>query len=320
MTPVITASLFAAAFGVDPRVDPLTAPAAALPPAYIAPAPLPLAPDLIGPASGGGFPGTLGGGVNGGTGPGLNLLDQPRPALVPHAGPPYDAPPAAVDRAPASAVPSPAGVQPLPEVRRPAPAPPVSAVVRPGGPRRPRSMRSLSFTHIALPEPRVVQVHDIVTVLVDEKSEVVIQSRFDRRRTATLEAGINEFLRLDAFGRLVPSATASPGADLEAGVRLQANGGATDAEGIRYRIAAEVVDVLPNGNVVLEARKKIRSNRDVWEYTLTGTIASEKIRRDMTAVSEDVAALKIEKRQSGKVYNSTNPGWGLRALDRMWPF
>ena len=224
------------------------------------------------------------------------------------------------DRAPASAVPSPAGVQPLPGIRRPYEPPPIPDIVRPGGPRRARSMEQLSFTHIALPEPRVVQVHDIVTILVDEKSEVIIQSRFDRRRTATLEAGINEFLRLDGFGRLVPSATTSPGADLEAGVRLQANGGATDAEGIRYRIAADVVDVLPNGNVVLEARKKIRSNGDVWEYTLTGTIASEKIRRDMTAVSEDVAALKIEKNQSGKVFRSTHPGWGLRLLDRAWPF
>ena len=297
ITPVITAAACAAA-----QLGPPAAPAPLpLPPA----AALPVAPHVGG---------TLGAGA------GPSLLNEPRPLLIPHAGPPYDAPPVPADRAPASTVPSPAGVHPLPPLAPPAAAPPAPAVIRPGGPRRPRTMEQASFTHIALPEPRVVQVHDIVTILVDEKSEVLIQSRFDRRRTATLEAGINEFLRLDAFGRLVPSATASPGADLEAGVRLQANGGTTDAEGIRYRIAANVVDVLPNGNVVLEARKQIRSNRDVWEYTLTGTIASEKIRRDMTAISEDVAGLRITKDQAGKVYNSTRPGWGLRMFDRFWPF
>ena len=297
MTPVITAAACVAAQLVPPA----------------APAPLPLPPAAglpVAPRAGG----TLG------TGAGPSLLNERRPLLIPHAGPPYDAPPVPADRAPSSAVPSPAGVHPLPPLPPPAVAPVMTGVIRPGGPRRPRSMEQASFTHIALPEPRVVQVHDIVTILVDEKSEVLIQSRFDRRRTATLEAGINEFLRLDAFGRLVPSATASPGADLEAGVRLQANGGTTDAEGIRYRIAANVVDVLPNGNVVLEARKQIRSNRDVWKYTLTGTIASEKIRRDMTAVSEDVAGLRITKDQAGKVYNSTRPGWGLRMFDRFWPF
>ena len=311
---IVPALALAAAGQVGPPAAPVPAP---FPPAVAPPAVLPVAPPIApAPVTGGG---TLS------PGPAPSLINAPRPAMIPHAGPPYDLPPAAVDRAPASTVPSPAAVRPLPTLpapgaARPTPAAPAPVVVRPGGPRRPRSMRALSFTHIPLPEPRVVKVHDIVTILVDEKSEVLIQSRFDRRRTATFEAGINEFLRLDAFGRLVPSATASPGADLEAGVRLQANGGATDAEGIRYRIAANVVDVLPNGNVVLEARKKIRSNRDVWEYTLTGTIASEKIRRDMTAVSEDVAGLQITKDQEGKVYNSTRPAWGLRMFDRMWPF
>ena len=281
------------------------------PPNVPPPFPLPVAPVVPNGIPGG----TLG------AGPGPSLLNEPRPAMIPHAGPPYDRPAVPTDRAPAAAVPSPAGVQTAPSAALPAPQTVAApAVVRPGGPRRVRSMQQLSFTHIPVPEPRVVQVHDIVTILVDEKSEVLIQSRFDRRRTATLEAGINEFLRLDAFGRLVPSATASPGADLEAGVRLQANGGSTDAEGIRYRIAADVVDVLPNGNVVLEARKQIRSKRDTWEYTLTGTIAAEKIRADMTAVSEDIANLRISKDQTGKVSNSTRPGWGLRMFDRFWPW
>ena len=40
----------------------------------------------------------------------------------------------------------------------------------------------------------------------------------------------------------------------------------------------------------------------------------------MTAISEDVAGLRITKDQAGKVYNSTRPGWGLRMFDRFWPF
>ncbi len=202
----------------------------------------------------------------------------------------------------------------------PAAATPVRIGVRPGGPRVPRSIRALSLTHIALPEPRAITVHDIITVLVDEKSEIAVQSRFDRRRNATLEASIDEFVRLDPTGRLILSATGDPSIDLGAGVRTQANGSSIDSEAVRYRIAAEVVDVLPNGNVVLEARKQIRDNKAVFEYTLTGTIAAEKVNRDMTALSEDVAALKIEKRTSGKVRNSTRLPWGAQVLDAVWPF
>ena len=44
------------------------------------------------------------------------------------------------------------------------------------------------------------------------------------------------------------------------------------------------------------------------------------MRRDLTAISEDVAALRIEKRQSGNVHSSASPGWGVRVLDLIWPF
>ena len=166
----------------------------------------------------------------------------------------------------------------------------------------------------------VLAVHDIITVLVDEKSEVTVQSRFDRRRITTLEATLNEWIRLDDFGRLRSSGLTSPGVDADGGLRVQANGGRVNAEGIRYRIAAEVVDVLPNGNVVLEARKTIQSDKERWQYTLTGTISAAKVAADLTAVSEDVADLRIKKTQAGHVHSSTNPGWVLRILDVVWPF
>ena len=249
------------------------------------------------------------------------VIDPRSPSAVPpgfpSAGPGATAVPA--DPRPAAPVGSPLG---LPAVGPSAvgPARPIAVAVRPGGPRAPRSVQSLSLTHLNLPEPRAIATHDIITILVDEKSEVAVQSRFDRRRNTSLEASVDEFVRLDPTGRLILSATGDPKVDLGAGVRVQSDGRSLDTEAVRYRIAAEVVDVLPNGNVVLEARKEIRSNKDVWEYTLTGTIASQKVNRDMTALSEDVAALKIEKNSTGKVHNSARRAWGVRALDWLWPF
>ena len=294
--------------------------AAPLPPGSVVPAPFPPAADADGSVETYANPTPVG--PPSSFGPvGPPALNGPGPVEVGPVGPPTEAvkPPVSPRPIPVGpTAPLPPGAGPLPT----APVPQVAApaFVRPGGPRRRRSMQSLSFTHIALPEPRVVQVHDIVTVLVDEKAEVAVQSRFDRRRNLTLEANIDEFVRLDPTGRLIASATAQPSIDLGAGVRAQANGGSLDSEAVRYRIAAEVVDVLPNGNVVLEARKSIRNNRDVWEYTLTGTIAAEKIARDMTAISEDIAAVRISKRSTGKVARSTGRAWGVRLLDRLWPF
>ena len=188
------------------------------------------------------------------------------------------------------------------------------------GPRTPRQMRDFSWIYIDSPQPREIQVHDIITILVDEKSEVTINSRFNRQRTATLKAELKEFIRINDAGNLGNAASNQPTIDGNLQNRLQSNGGLTDQEGIRYRIAATIVDVLPNGNIVLEARKSIRSNRDLWEYSLTGVLRSQDIAQNNTAVSEDIANLRIVKRQRGKVYNSTRLPWGSRLWDMIFPF
>lgn len=183
-----------------------------------------------------------------------------------------------------------------------------------------RTVRELSLIYIDEPEPRELKVHDIVTVIVDEKSRVSVTSRFDRQRNGTLKAELKEFLRIDDNGNLANAALNAPTIDGTLQNRFQANGQMTDGEGIQYRIAAVVVDVLPNGNLVLEARKSIRSNRDIWEYSLTGTVRSKDVAKDNTVLSENIAYLNIEKHQRGKVYDSTKRAWGTLIYDVIFPF
>ena len=196
---------------------------------------------------------------------------------------------------------------------------PFNSGVFPDG-NRPRKLNEYSWIHVEQPEPRLVKVHDIVTIVVDEKSEVTLNSRYNRQRNGILKAEIKEFLRIDSAGNLAPAALDGPKIDTQLQSRLQSMGQVTDQEGIRYRIAATVVDVLPNGNLVLEARKAIRTNDDVWEYQLTGMIRSQDINNDNTALSENVANLSIEKTQRGKVFDATQRTWGLRLYDWLFPF
>lgn len=187
-------------------------------------------------------------------------------------------------------------------------------------PHRPMSVRDYARTYIEPPQAREIMLHDIVTILVDEKAELLVQSRFNRQRNSTYKAELREFLRIDEDFNLASAATDGPTIDAQLRGRMQSDGTTTDREGIRYRIAATVVGVLPNGNVVLEARKTIRSNDGVWEYTLTGTIASRDVKSDFTAISENVANLQIEKHQTGKIADSTQRPWGMWLYDKLSPF
>lgn len=185
---------------------------------------------------------------------------------------------------------------------------------------RPKTVRDYSWIYIEPPEPREIKLHDIVFILVDEKSEVTVNSRFNRQRNTTLKTELNEFIRLNEAGNLTNAADNKPTIDLKSTGRINSTGQVTDQEGIRLRIAATVVDVLPNGNVVLEGRKSIVVTQDAWEISLTGIVRSVDIASNNTVRSENIANLQLRKRQQGKVYASTKRSWGVALYDLLSPF
>lgn len=184
------------------------------------------------------------------------------------------------------------------------------------------TIRDFSYIYIdPAPPPELIKVHDIITIEVDEKAEVIVNSRFNRQRNGSFTAQLKEFIRLRSDGPTIePTASTQPGIEGNLQNRLQTIGQLTDLEGITYKIAATVVDVLPNGTIVLEARKSIRTNQDIFEYRLTGRVDKGKIRPDRTARTEDLAELKIDRLQKGKVFDSTKVNWGTRILDIIFPF
>ena len=199
---------------------------------------------------------------------------------------------------------------------------PGQPVPLPPGPLAPRPLRrrDVSWIYIDRPKPRKVGVHDIITVVVDEKSEVTQNSRFNRQRNAVFTAQLKEWLRINSRGDLDVSAINAPGIDSQLRSQLQSFGTGLSQEGMKYRIAATVVDILPNGTLILEAHKSIRSNTELWEYSLTGRIRSQDVAGNNTVNSENVADLMIAKREHGKIQDSTKRGFITRFYDFFLPF
>lgn len=182
-------------------------------------------------------------------------------------------------------------------------------------------MRDVSLVFVDLaPPPAEIKVHDIIMIQVDEKAEVIVNSRFTRQRNGAFVAQLKNFIRIGPEGNLEPTASNAPSIEATLQNRLQALGNLTDSEGITYNIGATVMDVLPNGNLILEARKSIQTNQDFFEYRLTGTVPANSIGANRTVRTEKIADLKITRQQKGKVFDSTKVNWGTRILDVIWPF
>ncbi len=184
----------------------------------------------------------------------------------------------------------------------------------------PPTIADFSLIYIEDPKPRELQVHDLITVIVNEKSEVTMNSRFNRQRNSQLKMELKDFVKIGPGFTLDNAAANSPTIDANSQARINNQGQVTDSEGINYRITATIVDVLPNGNMVLEARKMITTNDDRWEYALTGIVRAADVTAANTVLSEHVADMQIDKRLNGRVFASTKRSWGTKVLDFISPF
>jgi flagellar L-ring protein precursor FlgH len=152
------------------------------------------------------------------------------------------------------------------------------------------------------PRPRIFKVRDVITVTMKEAAE----TNAKRQRNGQYEAQLVQFTRINAEGNLNNAAQKSPEIDAELQSRLQSAGRVTESESTNYRIAATVVEILPNGVLVLDAHKSGVSNTDLWEYSLTGKVDPKKVSPDGSVLSVNIADLCIAKRQH-HLYDWTGP-------------
>jgi flagellar L-ring protein precursor FlgH len=181
-----------------------------------------------------------------------------------------------------------------------------------------------SFIYRKLPpeaEHRELQINDIVTVLVDYRSSMLSEGDAEARKTASLNAVLADWLQFD--GKSLIKADQSDGdprinGQLQSQYRTESEMELRDS--LTFRIAAAVVDIRPNGNLVLEARREIRINEEVWMQSLTGVVRRQSIGPDRTVRSDEVAELRIEKREKGFINDAYTRGWFTRWYDKWKPF
>jgi flagellar L-ring protein FlgH len=186
------------------------------------------------------------------------------------------------------------------------------------------TLANSSFIFRKLPpesENRELQINDIVTVLVDYRSSMLSEGDAESRKTASLNAVLADWLKFDGKD-LYPAEQNRGDLAINGSLRTQFR---TESEmelrdSLTFRIAAAVVDIRPNGNLVLEARREIRINEEVWLQSLTGVVRRQSIGPDRTVRSDEVAELRIEKREKGFINDAYTRGWFTRWYDKYKPF
>ena len=187
--------------------------------------------------------------------------------------------------------------------------------------RPPLTLAKNSYLHQPPLLPKELKLHDIVTVIVDEKSQVLSEDTMERKKNASIKAVLTDWVSLSK-GVLKPAAQSDgdPTVGGSTNSKMKAEADLERRDGMKFRIAAKIVDRRPNGNLVLEAHRQIRNNDEVWEFSLTGIFRSEDVLPNNTLLSQNIVELHIYKRERGHVRDATRRHWGTKLLDMLKPF
>lgn len=98
------------------------------------------------------------------------------------------------------------------------------------------------------------------------------------------------------------------------------NGQTTQADSMTAYMTATVVDVLPNGNMVIRGSRWTKLNDSLQQIILEGVVRPADVTRTNTVLSQNVAEAKIFLVGKGPVAQQQKPGWLGHLLDIVSPF
>jgi flagellar L-ring protein precursor FlgH len=179
-----------------------------------------------------------------------------------------------------------------------------------------------SMIYHQLPPPRKIGKHDLITIRVDKKAVMSSEGEVQRRKTGLYDAVLADWIALKGLLEIkpAPQTEGDPRAKGQVSEQYRAQADMETREALAFDITAEVVDIRPNGLLVLEAHDTLQNNEEVWEYSLSGICRPEDIDPGNVILSKHIAQIRVWKREHGQIRDSYRRGWFVRWFDRFNPF
>lgn len=175
------------------------------------------------------------------------------------------------------------------------------------------------------PEPRAFAVHDLVTIVVSEtsRSNSVADSRADKQYE--MSAAVDAWISMDptSFGSGFASpldTTSLPAVGASADKNFRGRGNYSRRDDFTARVTAEIVEVRPNGTLVLEARREIVNDGESQVIVLSGVCRPEDVDGSNQVLSQRVADAVIKKTTTGQLRDTSEKGVLAKLLDAIFAF
>jgi flagellar L-ring protein precursor FlgH len=191
------------------------------------------------------------------------------------------------------------------EVQLP-PPPPQPRVIAPVGNAPPASMGAIFQGAAYRPLFETIRaraVGDLITVQIQENTTARQRSNSSVNREGKVDASIASLPFVTS--PVVPRARIGASSSNDA----SAKGESGSDNVFTGTITATVIDVLPNGNLVIAGEKQVGVNQTVDSLRFSGIVDPRFIRPGNTIVSTQVADVRVEFRGRGDIDRAMTVGW-----------
>ena len=169
---------------------------------------------------------------------------------------------------------------------------------------------------------RAANIGDILTVKVRVNDKATFDNETSSQRKSGRSAGISNIGGFEtSLAKVMPGAfDASKLVGIDSSTDRNGSGSVNRSETLETRVAATVVQVLPNGHLVIEGRQEVRVNYERRDLIVAGIVRPEDVEADNTIDSTKIAEARISYGGTGELTSVVRPRIGDRVLDAIVPF
>jgi flagellar L-ring protein precursor FlgH len=164
------------------------------------------------------------------------------------------------------------------------------------------------------------RVGDIVTVIIQENNGASRNNNTTTSRQSSINSSISSFLYPASVSGLLTKGGQLPAMSMTGANTFNGGGQIANQETITAMLSVKVIDVLPNGTMVVEGRKQTSFSGEKQEAILRGTVRFDDISATNSVYSFNIADASIQFISHGTVTDSQNKGWFTKVWDKVSPF
>jgi flagellar L-ring protein precursor FlgH len=165
------------------------------------------------------------------------------------------------------------------------------------------------------------RVGDILTIIFDERHVAKKETKTEDNKGASISMAEPSIFGLNAGQGGLGGSLGTLNMAVESENDFKSKGKSEQKDSLTGSLSVSVIEVLPNGNLVIRGEKLLTLNQGDEYVQLSGIIRSSDLGPNNRIPSSRVANARIIYSGQGLTHDSNKGGWGTRFfLGDMWPF